>query len=396
MRLTADVITYTVKHVPKWNPTNVCSYHLQEAGATPVQEVAYALATAIAMLDTVRDVGRSSSASELARRRRADQLLRERRHPLHRGDLQDARVRRGSGTRSRASATASTDAKLRRFRYGVQVNSLGLTEAQPENNVQRIVLEALGVTLSRDARCRALQLPAWNEALGLPRPWDQQWSLRIQQILAFETDILEYEDIFDGSHVIEAQGRARSTSAARAELDEVLAHGRHRAGDRLRLREAAPGALPVRAPAPHRDAASRSWSGVNRFTESAPSPLAADGAAAILKVDADGRAPSRSRRCARIARARNARRGRGGAARLCATPRAAARTSCRASIRCAHAGVTTGEWAGTLREIFGSYRAPTGISRRRGARNGERSASRDGPRARARGRGATSAARSRC
>ena len=233
MRLTADVITYTVKHVPKWNPTNVCSYHLQEAGATPVQEVAYALAAAVAILDTVRDSGRVD-ARELAQTvgrisfflnagiRFIEEICKTRAFAR----LWDEITRERYGV---------TDEKLRRFRYGVQVNSLGLTEAQPENNVQRIVLEALGVTLSRDARCRALQLPAWNEALGLPRPWDQQWSLRIQQVLAYETDILEYEDIFAGSHVIEAKvardrGRGAEASSTTCSLRAASCRRSTRAG----------------------------------------------------------------------------------------------------------------------------------------------------------------------
>ena len=264
------MIAYTVRHVPKWNPINVCSYHLQEAGATPVQELAYALATAIGVLDAVRDSGK------VDRRRLPggggpDLLLRQRRHPLRRGD----RARCGPSPRLWDRICLERygveDPKLRRFRYGVQVNSLGLTEAQPENNVQRIVLETLGVTLSRDARARAIQLPAWNEALGLPRPWDQQWSLRIQQILAFETDLLEYDDIFDGSKVIEAK-TAELAEAAWAELDEVLAPRGRLRGDR-------------RAEAPAGRAARPSGSGgietgeqtvvgVNCFTETEPSPLA--------------------------------------------------------------------------------------------------------------------------
>ena len=207
-RLTVDLICHAVRHVPKWNPINVCSYHLQEAGATPVEEIAYALATAIGVLDAVRESGQVSRRRS-SRRRRAHLVLRELGHPFRRGDVQAARVRR-LWDRITAERYGVTDERLRRFRYGVQVNSLGLTEAQPENNVQRIVLETLGVTLSQDARARAIQLPAWNEALGLPRPWDQQWSLRIQQVLAFETDLLEYDDLFEGSHVVEEKtARAR-------------------------------------------------------------------------------------------------------------------------------------------------------------------------------------------
>jgi len=356
MRLTADVITYTVKHVPKWNPTNVCSYHLQEAGATPVQEVAYALAAAVAILDTVRETGRVD-AKELAQTvgrisfflnagiRFIEEICKIRAFAR----LWDEITRERYGV---------SDEKLRRFRYGVQVNSLGLTEAQPENNVQRIVLEALGVTLSRDVRCRALQLPAWNEALGLPRPWDQQWSLRVQQVLAYETDVLEYEDIFAGSHVIEKKV-AEIESAARKELDEVLAQGgivpaidsgwvkqRLVRSQFDRLRRIETGAQTV--------------VGLNKFKETAPSPLATEGAAAILKVDET----AEHEQIERLRAHRAQRNAQDVAAALTALRDAAngADNIMPASIRCAHAGVTTGEWSATLREIFGSYRAPTGIA----------------------------------
>ena len=206
MRLITDMIAYTVTTMPKWNPINICSYHLQEAGATPVQEVAFALCTAIAVLDSVRDSGQVPPRA-VRRGRRAHLVLRQRRGALRRGDVQDARASPQLWDELTNERYGVEDPKHRRFRYGVQVNSLGLTEAQPENNVQRIVLEMLAVTLSRDARARAVQLPAWNEALGLPRPWDQQWSLRMQQVLAYETDLLEYEDLFDGLDVVEAEGR---------------------------------------------------------------------------------------------------------------------------------------------------------------------------------------------
>ena len=215
MRLIADTIAYTVVHVPAWNPINICSYHLQEAGATPVQEIAYAMSNAIAVLDAVRERVGDGRRQLMGERVRADLVLRQRRRAVHRGAREAARDGASCGTSSGASATASTDERLRRFRYGVQVNSLGLTEAQPENNVYRIALEALAVTLGRDARARALQLPAWNEALGLPRPWDQQWSLRLQQILAYETDLLEYGDIFEGSKVMEGSSPSSSTAPAR-------------------------------------------------------------------------------------------------------------------------------------------------------------------------------------
>ena len=217
MRLIKDTILFTTTEMPKWNPMNVCSYHLQEAGATPVQELAFALATAIAVLDTVKASGEVEAGS-VRRGGRPHLVLRQCRPALRHRDVQDARLRRAVGRDHRASATASTDPKQRLFRYGVQVNSLGLTEQQPENNVYRILIEMLAVTLSKNARARAVQLPAWNEALGLPRPWDQQWSLRMQQILAYETDLLEYGDIFDGSTEIAAQGRgaqARGAGGAR-------------------------------------------------------------------------------------------------------------------------------------------------------------------------------------
>jgi (2R)-ethylmalonyl-CoA mutase len=353
MRLTADVIAYTVEHVPKWNPTNVCSYHLQEAGATPVQEVAYALAAAVAMLDAVRprvpadEIGRVVGRISFfvnAGIRFIEEICKLKAF----GRLWDEITRERYGV---------ADPALRRFRYGVQVNSLGLTEQQPENNVQRIVLEALGVTLAKDARCRALQLPAWNEALGLPRPWDQQWSLRIQQVLAFETDVLEYEDIFAGSRVIEAKV-AEIHDAARRELDDVLGMGGI-------VPAIDAGIVKQRLVAAQSDRLRRIESGeqivvgVNRFTETAASPLAA-GAATILQVD--GEAERRQ-----IESLHAFRRGRNAAEVEAALGqlRDAARSGANlmpASIRCAHAGVTTGEWAGALREIFGSYRAPTGIA----------------------------------
>ena len=246
-RLTVDLICHAVLHVPKWNPINVCSYHLQEAGATPVEEVAYALATAIGVLDAVRESGQVSDDEfpEVVGRisffvnagiRFVEEMCKLRAF----GRLWERITRERYGV---------TDERLRRFRYGVQVNSLGLTEAQPENNVQRIVLEALGVTLSKDARARAMQLPTWNEALGLPRPWDQQWSLRIQQVLAYETDLLEYDDLFAGSHVVEAK-TAELAEAADAELAWVLVRRRRVRHDRRD--EATPGAEPRRTGAAHR------------------------------------------------------------------------------------------------------------------------------------------------
>jgi len=354
-RLIVDTIAYTVNHVPKWNPINVCSYHLQEAGATPAQEVAYALATAIGVLDAVRDSGQIP----------ADQF------PAVVGRISffvNAGVRFIEETCKMRAFTelwdrvcleryGVEDPKLRRLRYGVQVNSLGLTEAQPENNVPRIVLEALGVTLSKKARARALQLPAWNEALGLPRPWDQQWSLRIQQILAFESDLLEYGDIFDGSYVIEAKTREMS-EAAWSELEEVLElGGAFDAIEELKSRLVASQAERVR----RIETGEQQVIGVNSFVETAPSPLAPDEAdgSAILKVDpaveAEMAADVKAWRAARDQTAVDA--------ALGELRRVAESTEniMPATIALAHAGGTTGEWAGVLREVFGEYRAPTGV-----------------------------------
>ena len=354
LRLICDTITYTVANVPKWNPVNVCSYHLQEAGATPVQEVAYALCTAIAVLDTVRASGQLSEAefAEATGRisffvnagiRFIEEICKLRAF----GQLWDELTRNRYGV---------ADARLRRFRYGVQVNSLGLTEAQPENNVPRIVLEALGVTLSKNARCRALQLPTWNEALGLPRPWDQQWSLRIQQILAYETDILEYDDIFDGSRVIEAKTN-EIKQAAWAEIERVLELGGV---------IAALGYIKERLVASHTERVRRINSGeqivigVNKFTETAPSPFYTGDSSAILKVDEEAERDQ----VARLAAFRAARNPAEVTTALAALREAAVSGAniMPASIRCAHAGVTTGEWGQTLRAVFGEFRAPTGVS----------------------------------
>ncbi len=280
MRLTSDVVAYSVDAIPKWNPINVCSYHLQEAGATPVQEIAYAMATAIGVLDAVRargDVPASALPRVVGRIsfflnagiRFVEEICKARAM----GELWDEITRERYGV---------SDPSLRRFRYGVQVNSLGLTESQPENNAIRIALEALGVTLSKDARCRALQLPAWNEALGLPRPWDQQWSLRIQQILAYETDLLEYEDLFDGSKVVEARTRELREDA-RAELDRVLEMGGAVAAvENAWMKQRLVESQTRRARAIEQG--ERVVVGVNRFTEAEPSPLLASDQA-ILRVD---------------------------------------------------------------------------------------------------------------
>jgi ethylmalonyl-CoA mutase len=365
-RLIVDTIAYTIRHVPKWNPINVCSYHLQEAGATPTQELAYALATAIGVLDAVRDSGKIDPSELPAVVGRISFFV----NAGIRFVEETCKVRAFTRLWDRICTEryGVEDPTLRRFRYGVQVNSLGLTEAQPENNVPRIVLEALGVTLSRDARARALQLPAWNEALGLPRPWDQQWSLRIQQILALETDLLEYDDIFEGSTVIEAK-TAELADAAMTELTDVLAlGGAFEAVDELkrrlvgsqsdRVRRIETGELPV--------------VGVNCYTETEPSPLARglDGGATILKVDPAVEAELR----ADVA-AWRAQRDNGAVVRAIDGLRRSAENGgdniMPATIALAHAGGTTGEWAGVLRDIFGEYRAPTGVTGGIGHRGAE-------------------------
>src|SRR4051812_188473 len=352
-RLTVDVITYTVTQIPKWNPINVCPYHLQEAGATPVQELAYGLATAVGVLDAVRDsgqippeefpevVGRISFFIDVGTR-----FVEE---------MCKMRAFTQMWDRICLERYGVTDEKLRRFRYGVQVNSLGLTEAQPENNVQRIVLEMLGVTLSRDARARAIQLPCWNEALGLPRPWDQQWSLRMQQVLAFESDLLEYGDLFEGSKVVEAKV-AELTDAATEELDWVLEGGGAFAMiDQVKGRLVQSNAERVRAI----EAGTRKVVGVNCFTETESSPLTAAGEGHILTLDPE----SEREQLASLARWR-AERDDEVVARALDDVRAVAATDANlmeATIALARAGGTVGEWSGVLREVFGEYRAPTGV-----------------------------------
>ncbi len=360
-RITVDVIAHTVRHVPKWNPINVCSYHLQEAGATPAQEVSYALATAIGVLDAVRQSGQIAPDDFPSVVGRISFFV----NAGVRFVEETCKMRAFTSLWDRICAERYrvTDPKLRRMRYGVQVNSLGLTEAQPENNVPRIVLEALGVTLSKRARARAMQLPAWNEALGLPRPWDQQWSLRIQQILAFESDLLEYEDIFDGSVVVERKTEELE-QAAWAELEDVLSlGGAFEAIDVLKSRLVASQAERVR----RIESGDLKVVGVNCFTETAPSPLlgpAGDtgegGAAAILRVDPTVEAELRDD----VARWR-ASRDDGAVRQALAELRRAAQGTDNlmpATVALAHAGGTTGEWAGCLREVFGEYRAPTGVS----------------------------------
>ncbi|HEY6754937.1 MAG TPA: protein meaA [Pseudolabrys sp.] len=356
MRLIKDVILFTTKEIPKWNPINVCSYHLQEAGATPVQELAFALATAIAVLDTVKASGEVSpdrfgdvvgriSFFVNAGLRFITELCKMRAFT----ELWDEITRERYGI---------TDAKQRLFRYGVQVNSLGLTEPQPENNVARILIEMLAVTLSRNARARAVQLPAWNEALGLPRPWDQQWSLRMQQILAYETDLLDYGDIFDGSDEI-AQKVEDLKQQARQELKRIEEMGGAVAAvDTGYMKQQLVESNTARLEAIERG--EQIVVGVNKYLESEPSPLA--GAAdAILTVSEDAERGQIERLKAWRASRDNA----AVAQALKELKRAATGGGniMPASIACAKAGVTTGEWGWTLREAFGEYRAPTGVGR---------------------------------
>jgi (2R)-ethylmalonyl-CoA mutase len=358
LRLTVDTIAYTVRHAPKWNPINVCSYHLQEAGATPVQELAYALATAIGVLDGVRDSGKVDPHELPAVVGRISFFV----NASVRFVEETCKMRAFTAMWDRICAEryGVEDPKLRRFRYGVQVNSLGLTEQQPENNVPRIVLESLGVTLSKSARARALQLPAWNEALGLPRPWDQQWSLRMQQILAFESDLLEYEDIFEGSKVIEAK-TAELIEAAGAELAEVEAlGGAFEAIDELKMRLVRSQAERVR----RIETGEQRVVGVNCFTETAPSPLTGDGEIDnIMRVDHRVEAEQ----IADVERWR-AERDNGAVTKALDTLRLVAEDDgpggniMEATIALAHAGGTTGEWATALRQVFGEFRAPTGVS----------------------------------
>ncbi len=356
LRLITDMVAYTVTAIPTWNPINICSYHLQEAGATPVQEISYALCTAIAVLDAVKVAGQvpAERFGEVCARisffvnagvRFVEELCKMRAFTrlwdtllLERYDVQDP--------------------KHRRFRYGVQVNSLGLTEAQPENNVQRIVLEMLGVTLSKDARARAVQLPAWNEALGLPRPWDQQWSLRLQQVLAFETDLLEYDDLFEGSVVVEAKV-ADLVTQVQAEVDRVEAMG----GAVAAVESGYMKSAMVASHAERRrriEAGEDVVVGVNRFTTTEPNPLLADIDGAIMTVD-----PATEAQAVEAIRAWRA----GRDATVVDEALRALRDACKtdqnlmpATLGCARAGVTTGEWSSVLREVFGEYRAPTGVS----------------------------------
>ncbi len=353
LKLIKDVICYAYTHIPKWNPTNVCSYHLQEAGSTPVQELSYALATAIAVLDTVRASGEVSEGEfpkvvgrisffVNAGLRFITEMCKMRAFV----DLWDEICEQRYGV---------TDPKLRRFRYGVQVNSLGLTEPQPENNVYRILLEMLAVVLSKKARARAVQLPAWNEALGLPTPWDQQWSIRMQQIVAHETDLLEYADIFDGSKEIEAKVEELKTQA-REELAQIEALGGAVAAiDYMKSELVKANTARLKTI----ESGEQIVVGVNKWTESEASPLSGEAGGIVTVPD--------SVELEQIAQLKEwrAKRDAGAAETALAGLKAAAtedRNIMEASIQCAKAGVTTGEWGETLRGVFGEYRAPTGVS----------------------------------
>ncbi len=352
LRMITDVAAYTRAHLPKWNPMNVCSYHLQEAGATPEQELAFALATAVAVLDDLRGkvdaqdfpamVGRISFFVN-AGIRFVTELCKMRAFV----ELWDEITRERYGVE---------DAQFRRFRYGVQVNSLGLTEQQPENNVYRILLEMLAVTLSKNARARAVQLPAWNEALGLPRPWDQQWSLRMQQILAYETDLLEYGDLFDGNPVVAAKVKALK-DGARAELKQIDAMGGAvEAIDHMKRQLVEANAARIA----RIESGETTVVGVNEYTEGEPSPLTS-GPDAVMVADPKAEADQ-------IGRLKNWRECRDEAAVRTALEdlRAAAASGANImppSIASAKAGATTGEWGETIRQVFGQYRAPTGVSR---------------------------------
>ncbi len=356
LRLTSDLIAYTVNHIPKWNPVNICSYHLQEAGATPVQELAYALCTAIAVLDTVRDSGQVAPEDFAKVVGRISFFVNAGVRFVEETCKMRAFVQLWDEiTRERYGVE---DEKMRRFRYGVQVNSLGLTEAQPENNVQRIVLEMLGVTLSKSARARAVQLPAWNEALGLPRPWDQQWSLRLQQVLAFESDLLEYDDIFDGSRVIEAKV-AELVAEAREEIDRVQAMG----GAIAAVESGYMKQALVTSHAARRariESGAEKVVGVNCYESTEESPLTADLDTAIQAAD-----PEAERAATQVVQTWREQRDQAAVDKALERLAADAKTDANlmeATLAAARAGATTGEWAGTLRDVFGEFRAPTGVS----------------------------------
>jgi (2R)-ethylmalonyl-CoA mutase len=352
MRLIKDTILFTTREMPKWNPMNVCSYHLQEAGATPEQELAFALATAVAVLDTVKAAGAVDDFGEVVGRisffvNASTRFIAEMCKMRAFGELWDKITRERYGV---------TDAKQRLFRYGVQVNSLGLTEQQPENNVYRILLSMLAVTLSKKGRARAVQLPAWNEALGLPRSWDQQWSLRMQQILAYETDLLDYGDIFDGS----AEIAAKVEELKKAALDE-LDHIERLGGAIAAVETGYMKAQLVESNTIRLEAIERNEQtvvGVNRFVETEPSPLTT-GENTIMTVPHEVEAEQ----IARLNEWRAARDNKAVTAALDALRLAAKNGSniMPPSIACAKAGITTGEWGFALRSAFGEYRAPTGV-----------------------------------
>ncbi len=354
LRLIKDTILFTTGDMPKWNPTNVCSYHLQEAGATPVQELAFALATAQAVLDVVKTSGEVEPEKFGAVVGRVSFFV----NAGLRFITEICKMRAFNELWDEITATryGVTDPKHRIFRYGVQVNSLGLTEPQPENNVYRILLEMLAVTLSKNARARAVQLPAWNEALGLPRPWDQQWSIRMQQILAYETDLLEYGDIFDGSRVIDSKV-AELKAAAKAELARIEEMGGAVSAIDYMKRALVESNTERLG---RIESGEQIVVGVNRWTETEPSPLST-GSAAIEAVD-----PAiEAEQIERLKAWRSARNGKAVASALAELERAAkeGRNVMEPSIACAKAGVTTGEWGAALRAIFGEYRAPTGVGR---------------------------------
>ena len=374
-RLIVDMVAWCAQHAPKWNPMNVCSYHLQEAGATPVQEIAYSLATAIDVLDAVRDSGQVADEQ-------FGQVFGSISFFVNAGirfveEICKLRAMTEMWDRIGLERYGVEDPKARRFRYGVQVNSLGLTEAQPENNVQRIVLEMLGVTLSKRARARSVQLPAWNEALGLPTPWDQQWSLRMQQVLAFETDLLEYGDLFDGSHVVEAK-TAELRDAAQSELDEVLElGGAFEAVETLKSRLVASMAARTR----RIESGEQTVVGVNEFTETTEGPLGGEGA--ILTVD-----PAVGEEMAGdVAAWRSARDGAAVDAALDELRRVAesGENVMPATVALAQAGGTTGEWGDVMRGVFGEYRGPTGVGGASGGATGDLAAVAERMRSRAGG-----------
>jgi len=353
--LIAETYEYCVAHLPQWNPSNICSYHLQEAGATPVQELAFALADAMGILDRVKARGRVDDKAfhqavgrvsffVNAGMRFVEEMCKMRAF----GALWDEICRERYGVQ---------EAKLRQFRYGVQVNSLGLTEQQPENNAWRILIEALGVTLSKDARCRALQLPTWNEALSLPRPWDQQWSLRLQQILAYETDLLEYGDLFTGNPVVEKKV-ADLCAAAKAELAQIDGMG----GIRGAIETGYCKRELVRSMAQRMGRIEKGEQvvvGVNKWTEGLPSPLVGGDDGGVFKVD-PAAVTAAFASLDHTRKTRDASKAKAALAELEARARAG-EPLMEASIQCALARVTTGEWAGTLRKVWGEYRAQTGV-----------------------------------